>query len=216
MQAQDIKLLQQTGRILAFDPSGAHMAYAVAHIDLTTKVCTFEAVGMIWTRGTWIRAQRYIYMSAAIAALLAIAKPDMVGTESFFLNSKLPSGVAVVPIINGFIEAETYRYNKTELNFVGPSTWRKILGIKPVMTNGKRDYKVPTRQVVETLLEFKFPETILSNVTGKERDLPHDVSDVMAIVQAVAKMHDCHIFKVKDNFMNDPTYLNAFKEIGEP
>lgn len=58
------------------------------------------------------------------------------------------------------------------------------MGVKPVRdSKGKRDYKKPTRDAVEAYMDV--PETLVSNVTGKTRATPHDMTDALAIAIAV-------------------------------
>lgn len=174
---------------LLIDPSASHLAYCLSELDLDKKELYISAVGMLWTKDSWTKAKRYRYMLDAAMILLdgnGEVLPHVLVTESFFMNPKLPMGSAVVPTINALLNmaAEESEVIYQEL---GPSAWRGILGIKAISIAGKRDYKVPTANLVKK--SVKLPETIPSNVNRKERQLPHDVTDVLAIALAVAKHH---------------------------
>jgi len=174
---------------LLIDPSSSHMAWSLVTLDLDSKELYISAVGMLWTSDSWSKAKRYKYMWDAVKILLngnEETTPHVVVTESFFMNPKLPMGSAVVPTINALISiaAEDLEVHYQE---IGPSTWRGILGIKATKIAGKRDYKKPTADLVKKSVSV--PETIQSNINRKDRLMPHDITDVLAIALAVAKHH---------------------------
>lgn len=174
---------------LFIDPSSSHLAYCLAILDFKQKEVYIVATGMLWTKDSWTKAKRYRYMLDAASLLIEGTKevfPHVLVTESFFMNPKLPMGAAVVPTINALLNMASEE--KDVLYYeMGPSAWRGILGIKPATIAGKRDYKVPTANLVKK--SIKLPETIPSNINKKERLLPHDITDVLAIALAVAKHH---------------------------
>jgi hypothetical protein len=97
-------------------------------------------------------------------------------------------GSAVVPTINAFAEMAASEF-KIPYQDMGATSWRGILGIKAVKdAKGKRDYKVPTANLVAQ--QVKLPSEIPSNITRKMRDMPNDVTDVLAIALAVGRHHD--------------------------
>lgn len=174
---------------LLIDPSSSHLGWSLVQLDLDKKELYISAAGMLWTSDSWTRPTSFKYMWEAVKILLdgdGEIIPHVIVTESFFMNPKLPMGSAVVPTINALISmaAEEVDVHYQEM---GPSTWRGILGIKALTINGKRDYKKPTADLVKK--HISLPETIQSNINRKERMLPHDVTDVLAIAIAVAKHH---------------------------
>jgi Holliday junction resolvasome RuvABC endonuclease subunit len=174
---------------LLIDPSAAHLGWALATLDLDKKELFISAIGMLWTKDSWSKGRRYRYMLQAINQLLqgnVTVIPHVVVTESFFMNPKLPMGSAVVPTINALINMAADE-NDVLYQEMGPSAWRGILGIKASTITGKRDYKIPTAQLVKK--HITLPETIQSNINRKDRLLPHDITDVLAIAIAVAKHH---------------------------
>jgi len=172
---------------LYFDPSASHMAYVVATLDHVSKIANIDLYGMLWTKVDWSRGQRYVFIQDCVHSLIRGDHnfiPNRVITEAFFANPRMKSGTFVTPIVNGIIEAECARFN-CEFKEVSPPHWRKVMGIKPTLTNGKRDFKVPTREAV--LQYVKVSDSIKSNITGKDRDMPHDITDALAIALADLK-----------------------------
>ncbi len=174
---------------LFIDPSAAHLGWTLVQLDLDKKELYISAVGMLWTKDSWTKAKRYRYMLDAASILVdgnAEVTPQVLVTESFFMNPKLPMGSAVVPTINALLSmaAEEKEVMYQEL---GPSAWRGILNIKSRTVAGKRDFKGPTADVVRK--DITLPSTIPSNVNRKDRLMPHDITDVLAIALAVAKHH---------------------------
>jgi len=177
--------LPQNVPFLAIDPSSAHLAYALAEID--NKELYIHHAGMLWTKPNWSKGKKLIYMHYAFEYLIngIVPVPAQVFTEAYFMNPKLRMGVAVVPTINHLLEMRCTHPTLVPMQEVPPPSWRRVLGIKPSYANGKRDYKQPTREAVEAYM--KVPETILSNITGKARATPHDMTDALAIAIAVGE-----------------------------
>lgn len=175
-----------SGYILVIDPSSEHLGYTVSKLDNNHLV--IEDIGVLWTKSAWDRGERFTYMANAIQSFINDPRGIVeCVSEAFFSNPKMMMGSSVIPIINGIIEMEIFKSGKPiTYQEVPPTVWRKTLSIKPAMVNGKRDYKTPTKDKVEELLVFKFPDNIISNITGKDRQLPTDVPDVVAITLAAA------------------------------
>lgn len=177
-------------KLLFLDPSASHMAYTIMEFDFDKKEMYLVSAGMIWTKDSWAKGKKYRYMYGALKLLAskgAEGKLEVLVTESFFANPKQMHGSAVVPTINALANMACDYYG-LRFEEMGPSGWRKILGIKPGKdTKGKRDYKTPTADYVKKYI--KLPAEITSNITNKSRSLPHDVTDVLAIALAVGKHH---------------------------
>lgn len=185
-------IIHSTGAhsFLVLDPSASHLAYALVTMDFNKATLFIENVGMVWTKDSWSRGKRYRYMFKSIEVLASGNKDAVPGallTEGFFVNPKMMFGSSVIPTINSLIEmtADEKGLGYYEL---GPSTWRGILGIKPTKNEaGKRDYKVPTANLVDQFV--KVPSEIPSNINRKMRKLPNDVTDVLAIAIALGRHH---------------------------
>lgn len=185
-----------TKRIIVLDPSTSHLAYV--YIDLTDKEAIVQRVGMLWTKESWGMGQKLDYMHNALDALI---EEDLAEyhTEAYFVHFGRPSGISAIPTINNMFRMLIWRKTGKELlNEISPTSWRKTLGIKPEVINGKKDFKVPTKKKVESLVG-NMPETIISNITGKLRALPHDITDALAISLAIAKEKGYNTFSMSRN-----------------
>lgn len=104
---------------------------------------------------------------------------DYMVVEQYSFNKNKMMGVQVVPEMQGAIKCAAEE-NGVKVSSILPQTWRKILGVKAVVgPDKKRDYKTPTKDVVDTYI--KVPDESISNITGKERATPNDVHDALAI-----------------------------------
>jgi Holliday junction resolvasome RuvABC endonuclease subunit len=188
------------------------MAYAVCTIKHNKAVIT--NCGMLWTKDSWSKGRRFSYMKKAITYLMLVYNPSKCFTEAFFANPKLLAHSAVIPTVNGLIELCSYDQGDLPYNEVSPSWWRSVLNIKPTKTEGKRDYKIPTAQAVkEALPRIAVPEVVLSNVTGKERATPHDMTDVLAIVLSLLKANNITSIDLTDKTFYNENVLKYLKEM---
>lgn len=204
-------------KILVIDPSGSHLAYALAEVNGDTM--TFTNVGMLWVSSKWELGQRLDYMYRGVKLLLNYEHiiVDSVYTEGFFMNKFKMSGVSVIPTINNNIQMAIHQID-TRVGYkeVSPSTWRNVLGIKHVLNDkGARDYKEPTAQMVKKMVTGKLPEQIVSNITGKQRDLPNDITDVMAITLSVGKTVGCKKFELGQFCFNEHRLLEKIRGLNE-
>lgn len=201
-------------RLLVIDPSSSHLAYSLITLDPITKVANFDYIGQLWTKDTWSRGKKFAYMMKAIQVLIdSSTDPSQVFTESFFMNFKQMNGSSTIPVINGIIELLA-SINDIQFEEFGPPVWRGVLGIKPVMTNGKKDYKVPTHTKVVQVVG-QLPSQITSNITGKPRDLPNDVTDCLAFSIAVCQELGYSKTKLHEKCFNNESLLNKIRNLNE-
>lgn len=186
---------QGTKKLLFVDPSASHLAWCIVQIDHDKKEASITACGMLWTKPSWSRGQRFKYMQRATDVLINDSGEPLDGavTEAFFANPKLMFGSSVVPTVNAFVEMAVTERNLPYIE-IGPSSWRSVLGIKAkktrVLEKGrwkmKNDYKEPAKNYTEAILG-PVPEQVISNVTLKPRDLPSDITDCLCIALAYCK-----------------------------
>ena len=181
--------------ILAIDPSGSHLAYVIASLDLEAKEIFIIAAGMLWTPASYDKGERLRYMQSCIDSL--ITNPpysqyilEAVISEAYFSNPRLlTSAGSIIPTVNNFLQMATSEAG-VKYQELGPSTWRSILQMKSVKDHaGKRDWKTPAIDYVERYKTM--PEKLRSNVDGRMRNTPHDLTDALCIALAVAKYHGC-------------------------
>lgn len=204
--------------ILAVDPSGSHLSYVLAEMDLDKESIQIVKAGMLWTPASYDKGQRLRYMQAAIDVLICTPPyaqyiVDAVVSETFFTNPKLITGAAsIIPTINNLMlmaaSQEDIKYQE-----LGPTTWRSILGIKGIKVDGRFDYKEPAKRYVEQY--EKMPETIRSNVDGRMRKTPHDLTDALCIGLAVGKYHGCNNVSFLHTWDFPYGHLNRFAQIAK-
>jgi Holliday junction resolvasome RuvABC endonuclease subunit len=183
------KRLAKPSKILVFDPSSSHLAFAVAEIVPGESYRLLEA-GIVWAADKWGSGQKYNYMYTCLERLINSIQPDAIITEAFFSNPKMRVGMSVIPTINAFMQMIIYKSGR-DITYeeVSPTAWRKPLGIKADLNAGKKDFKAPTKRKVEELLG-KLPEELISNITGNLRSLPTDVPDAIAISLYIGLEHN--------------------------
>jgi Holliday junction resolvasome RuvABC endonuclease subunit len=200
---------------LFLDPSGSHLSFTYAELNSTTNKMTILEAGLVWTKGTWNRGQRFDYMYKCLDLLINTHRivPNFIVTESFFMNPKLRTGTVVIPIINGLIEMIVSRDARTSYLEVPPPVWRATLGVKPIKdSKGKRNYKLPTKAIIEGLIG-KLPEEIKSNITLKPRATPSDLADSLAIALAHGKRNGMTSFEVERCTFNPFTITDSLNKI---
>lgn len=197
--------------ILCIDPSASHLAYVISEIQ--GDELYIKAVGMLWTKASWNRGQRFLYMDNALDYLIEGTRTeyitDSVMTEAYFVNFKHKSGVAVIPIINGFIEKNCSKYN-VKYNELSASSWRGILGIK----KKDGDFKAPTRHKVEEYIGTLPPE-ITSPITMKKRAIPHDLTDALGIAIAHAKQQGINKVVLANSVFYPFTIIEKLNNLAE-
>jgi Holliday junction resolvasome RuvABC endonuclease subunit len=174
--------------ILFLDISSSCTGYAVASVDFTTKQVEWKSAGALWLNPNWSHQEKYCYMHNALSTYFFIVEQvDYIVVEQYSINPKKMAGVCVVPEMHGAIKAGAWE-NGVKVSSILPQSWRAILSIKPnvsISSSGKkkRDYKEPTKNVVEQHLKT-IPDKVVSNITGKDRQTPSDLYDAVAIGMA--------------------------------
>jgi len=213
---QELPKLKDGDVYLAIDPSSAHLAYVLAECDKGGELHIHSA-GVIWVKDSWAKGKKLIYMSYALHYLVNRMLPisKLVFSEQFFANPRmLSSSSSVIPTVNNLLEMSCTWPETVPLHLVPPPTWRRILGIKAIQTAKGKDYKQPTADYVKS--KMTVPDEVQSNITGKLRATPHDVTDALAIALAIAKEngYDKAVTVGNAAFLNFSflDYLNRFEK----
>lgn len=166
--------------ILFLDTSSSCTGYAIAECDWKKRTATISAVGALWLHPKWHHGKKYHYMQKSLEVFFYIVeKIDYMVHEMYSVNPKAMMGVMVVPELIGSLKAACEEIGINS-EAILPQTWRKHCEIKAVKDEaGKRDYKAPTKEKILSMTNI--PETIISNITGKERTTPSDVYDAAGI-----------------------------------
>lgn len=201
----------QDSRILVVDPSASHLAYVILKITGESSAVV-ESCGMVWTHDKWPRGRRFSYMKNALGYLMAGHLPAAIRvySEAFFSNPKQMMGSSVIPTINGILDMLCYENRVERFIEIPAPSWRSVLGIRPTMLNGKRDYKIPALNAVQDALG-RLPGKIVSNITEKERDVPFDVSDALAIAMAICRVSGITDLSIAKTAWNNKHILAALK-----
>lgn len=205
-------------RILAIDPSGSHLAYVIAVVDIDNKICEVLKAGMVWTPASYTKDERLRYMQSCIDSI--INNPPFheyiiqaVFTEAYFANPRMmTSSASIIPTVNNFLQMAAGEAKIPYLE-AGPTSWRSILGIKGVKVNGKTDYKDPAKKYVERYAVL--PAQIRSNVDGRLRNTPNDLTDALCIALAFAKHHGCVTVEFRHLWDFPLGHLNRFAQIAK-
>lgn len=205
--------------ILVIDPSASHLAYCYIDLDFKTKEAHFQSTGMLWTKGTWNRGQRFLYMNRCFDVMLnGIPShiPNTIVSEQYFVNPKMLSGgTAVIPVINGLLEMKAAELGDVQYTETPPPSWRSQLGIKFLKdSKGKRDYKTPTVNAVEAN-GIKIPDAVISNITLKARETPYDISDCLAIGLAVCKANGFSNITVSNTLFHPKMLTDEFNRVSK-
>jgi len=204
--------------ILAIDPSGSHLAYVIASMNVDTGTMQILKAGMLWAPASFDKPERLRYMQSCIDSLI-LNPPysnyiiNAVVTEQFFVNPKLiTGGGSIVPTVNNFLQMASSEFRIPYQEF-GATTWRSILSIKGIKVDGKTDFKEPAKRFVERYT--KLPTQIRSNVDGRMRNMPNDLTDALCIAMAVAKHHGCDKIEFWHLWDYPVVYLQRFAQIAK-
>jgi len=210
-------LATATTKFLCIDPSASHLAYVMVDLDKESKIAYLDTIGMLWTKDSWTKGGRFLYMNRCLDALVdgvSGAVPEEAITEQFFMNPKLRSGVGVIPVINGLIEKTCAEVGMSYYE-VPPPSWRSVLGVKHInKPEGGRDYKTPTKVIVERHIGL-LPDEIKSNVTMKPRTTPHDIYDALGIALAICIKNGYCDFKLSNTAYHNFNLIEKFNQIAK-
>lgn len=169
----------KTSNFLFLDVSSSCTGFAIAEIDFTTKIATITKAGCIWFPSDWEHAKKFDYIYNAIQIYFdVVEKIDYIVIEQYSVNMKNKTGMLVSPEMHGVIKAAAFS-NGVKVAYMPVQTWRHQLNIKPIIVNGKKDYKTPCKDLINT--KVAVPEEIISNITKKLRKTPSDVYDALGI-----------------------------------
>jgi hypothetical protein len=169
----------ETVNLLFLDISSVCTGYSIFKVNFTTKESELTKAGCLWLGSDWEYGQKYDYMYGVIQNYFWVAESvDYIIVEQYSVNPKKMMGINVVSEMQGAIKAAAWS-NGLKVDSIPPQSWRAQLQIKPIITETKKDYKTPTKTIVNTYV--KVPDTVISNLTKKPRQTPSDVYDATAI-----------------------------------
>lgn len=170
--------------ILFLDVSSTCVGYSIANVNFSPRTAVMTKTGAIWLDPNWTHAEKYNYMfNSLVNYFWVVEQIDYIVVEQYSINPKKMVGVAVVPEMMGVIKCAAQE-NGIKVSSILPQSWRKILGIKPIVTIGnqgqkEKDYKTPTKNHIDAIATI--PPQIKSNITQNMRTTPSDLYDSAAI-----------------------------------
>lgn len=168
--------------ILFLDVSSTCTGYTVATLNLGDKagLVTIKRSGCLWFGSDWDHQTKYAYIFNAVLTYFEVVEQiDLLIHEQYSINKDRMAGVMVVPEMIGAIKVAA-KENGVRVDSIPPQTWRAQIGLKPVLKDGKRDYKTPCKDIMNKLFG-KIPDEVISNITKKLRATPSDVYDSMGV-----------------------------------
>lgn len=169
--------------ILFLDVSSTCTGYTVVTVNLGDKSDTavFRKSGCIWFGSDWDHQTKYSYIFNAILTYFEVVENiDLIIHEQYSINKDRMAGVMVVPEMIGAIKVAA-KENGVKVDSIPPQTWRAQIGLKPVVVNGKRDYKTPCKDIMKGLFTNGIPDEVISNITKKSRATPSDLYDALGV-----------------------------------
>ena len=202
---------------LFLDMSSSCTGYVIAKLE--GRKCTIARAGVIWFGDKWENGQKYFHLQDCITSDFYVvnAITDVI-YESFHVNPKQVGNSLVVPEMIGAMKACLYDIASMPLGCedISPTTWRSILGIKPLKSpmlnkNGvqektkagkpryNNDWKTPVINYIDTMFDNSIPKRLKSNITGNFRATPNDLYDAMGICIAWHRKLGAQEFVIADN-----------------
>jgi Holliday junction resolvasome RuvABC endonuclease subunit len=200
---------------LFLDLSSSCSGYTVA--KMSGRKCIISRAGAMWFPSDCENGQKYYQMQQAVGEFYTVNAITDIVYESYHVNPNQVGNSLVVPEMIGAMKAACYDVFGMPIGVeeCSPTSWRGILGIKAIKTPKldkqnnpvfrksragrmmevvERDYKTPTINYVDKLLDNQIPKMLRSNITGKERATPNDLYDSLAICIAWHRKMGCTEF----------------------
>lgn len=202
METENKAYIDRT-RILFLDPSSSCLGFCVMQVDYNRHEAEILSAGPLWFGADWKEGQKLRYIFSAIRNYFFILNQGVseIVCEDYFFpmgpNAKVMGSLVVPGIIGVACLAAADEEPALDFTKISAQAWRKVLNISPDKSDhptekrkdGKpkivKDFKTPVERYVKGLITL--PEEFQSNITGKSRATPNDVTDVIAMATAVLK-----------------------------
>lgn len=200
---EENKAFIDSTRILFLDPSSSCLGFCVMQVDYNTHSAQILSAGPLWFGSDWDEGKKLRYIFSAIRNYFFILNQGVseIVCEDYFFpmgkNAKVMGSLVVPGIIGVACLAAADEEPALDFTKISAQAWRSELGIQPDKSDhptdkqksGKpkvvKDFKTPVERFVKALIAL--PEEFQSNITGKTRATPNDVTDVIAMATAVLK-----------------------------
>lgn len=212
-EIHDVDELEVIPHRLFLDLSSQCVGYCVAKIKkgntqfLQDATCELTRIGAIWFHKLMKNPHKYFYVKEIIMNDFYVnSNVSDIIYERYSFSPSHAKGSLVVPEMIGAIKAACHEVPHEPLGIedIPPQTWRAQIGLKPITdAKGKRDYKTPCIDYMRGEFGDRIPQTIVSNITGKDRDAPHDMFDALGICMGWHKKLGIEKFAIGDLAFNN-------------
>jgi Holliday junction resolvasome RuvABC endonuclease subunit len=203
-------------RILFLDPSSSCTGFAMVAVNKVKREAEIVSAGALWFGSDWDAGKKLRYLFSAIRNYFFILNQgvsEVVCEEYFFPmgpHAKVSGSMVVPEMIGVACLAAADEDPALDFTKISASSWRGLLGVKPDISehptekNKKglpkkvKDYKTPVARYVSSVLQI--PAEFTSNITGKSRQTPNDVTDVLGMAIAVLKSRGYTTFKAQPDW----------------
>lgn len=189
-------------KLLFLDLSSSCSGFVVANFNREESRTYILKSGAFWYEPDIPHGLKYYHVCKLITKLCKDYNITGVVMEGYFINPYQTGGCSVVPELQGSVKAflQTLKSVPT-CSIYPPQSWRASCKIKKdARKAGSAAWKESTKIKIEEILNIKFPEKIVSNVTNKMRKFPYDISDALGICIGWLKAspNNCKTFKIME------------------
>jgi Holliday junction resolvasome RuvABC endonuclease subunit len=167
-----------------FDLSSTCTGFCISKLDSATKTVEILKAGVLWFGNDWDHGQKYSYVADFLLNQVYVGYAvNTVVAEGYIVNLAKASGTMVIPELTGAIKAACHTtHPPIDFYTILPNVWRYALGIKKDNTKaGTSAWKIPAKEKVEQILSTTMPEKLVSNITGKPKKTPYDLTDALGV-----------------------------------
>jgi len=170
-------------KLLFLDLSSTCTGYVVTDFNKDKSEAEILDCGAFWYEADITHGLKYYTICKFILELCKKYHICGIVLEGYFINPYKTGGCSVVPELQGAVKAFVYTLSLIpSCSIFPPQSWRSSCKIKKDATKtGGAAWKEVTKKRIEEILNIKFPEKVISNVTEKNRKFPYDISDSLGI-----------------------------------
>lgn len=196
----------EDSNILFLDASSTCTGFCVMNVNFKTKKVIAKSAGAIWLPDV-DHQEKYAYIHHAILNYFNIVeRVDYIVAEQYSINPQKMTGALVSVEIHGVIKVAAAEMGVKVKTFP-PQSWRKELGVK--RDPGNKDWKEPVKKKILTLTSV--PDTVISNVSKKERQTPSDVYDAMGL--AIGFLAKINLTNIDFSQIQYQTHTGVLEEV---
>jgi hypothetical protein len=161
--------------ILFLDISSSCSGFSIFKTNFKNSTAELTKAGAIWLPDV-SHQEKYAYMVGALLNYFNLVEHiDVIISEAYMINPKKLMGCLTSIELHGALKYAAEEMGVKFFTFPVQS-WRAALGIRK---NADKEFKTPAKEKVQTVMTI--PEQVVSNITGKLRNTPNDLTDAICI-----------------------------------